>query len=248
MLIAYPGGETQKAELVAELVRHAEIDAATGERSLTQSYGYWKDGKGCSVGCAMVSLGHADDAGNHALLGELTGYGEALEMLNDAIFEGLPPDLAMQWPSRFKEAAKPGADLSLVVWRFKHFAVSLAPGRENPLVKHAIDAVLDLLARAGRGETVSDEDWSAAASAAWSAWSAWSAASSAAWGAAESAAWGAAWGAARSAARSAASSAAWSAAWSAESAARGAISAAWSKMADHLIELIEAAPTVESAQ
>ena len=246
-LIAYHGREADKAEILATLARHRAADA------LVQGYGYWKDGKGCAVGCTIKS-------GRHIEYEERFGIPVALARLEDSIFEGLPVDLARQWPERFMSSIQPGADLSRVHWHLLHWMLTtkeVNPGIDNPLVRDAVRQCADLMADRAAGKRVAESAArsaaeSAAESAAWSAaWSAESAARSAAWSAAwsaesaaRSAAWSAesaAWSAAESA-ESAARSAAWSAesaAWSAESAAWSAAwSATWVMISDRLIELI----------
>jgi hypothetical protein len=264
MLIAYHGRAADKAAILATLSRHREADA------LVQGYGYWKDGKGCAVGCTINS-------GDHAEYEPRFGIPQALARLEDSIFEGLPVDLARQWPERFMGAIAPGADLSRLHWHLLHWLLttpSVNPGIKHPLVRDAVKRCADLIADLAAGKAPNQSAAESAASAAWSAesaaasaaWSAESAAASAAWSAAESAAESArsaaasaarsaesaAWSAenaARSAARSAesAESAARSAAMSAESAAESAAeSGAWVAISDRLIELIKLAPIADA--
>jgi len=253
MLIAYHGREADKTAILATLSRHREADA------LIQGYGYWKDGKGCAVGCTINSDDHAEYEPRF-------GIPQALARLEDSIFEGLPVDLARQWPERFMGAIAPGADLSRLHWHLLHWLLttpSVNPGIKHPLVRDAVKRCADLIADLAAGKAPNQ---SAAESAASAAWSAESAAASAAWSAAESAAESArsaaasaarsaesaAWSAenaARSAARSAesAESAARSAAMSAESAAESAAeSGAWVAISDRLIELIKLAPIADA--
>jgi hypothetical protein len=258
-MLAYHNDPELKKTVIAEIAAHREAD------SLIQGYGYWKDGKGCAVGCLIKS----DD---HKMYEIRFGIPESLALLEDAIFEWLPTDDARKWPERFLNAIRPGADLSKV---WSHFAYWMLMNKKygqivyagnDQSVKDAIMGIAKLHKEVTQGKQKNVE---AEESAAWSAarLAAESAAKSAAWLAAESAAWSAAESAAKSAARSAAElaaesaaeSAARSAAWSAArlaagSAARSAAeSAAWSatwsaaesaaykRMANKLIELLEAA-------
>ena len=164
-----------------------------------------------------------------------------------------------------------GATLRLVGWQFLHFLLtdeSVNPGISNPLVSDAVRQCADVIAPMAKGFPVDKSAASAARSVAWSAAdsAADSAARSAARSAADSAAASAASAAsaarsvaasaadsaadsaasaasaARSVAWSAADSAAASAAWSAESAAWSAArSAAYKRMSDKLVELMDAA-------
>lgn len=82
---------------------------------------YWDSGdRGCAIGCSVQSLRlltgckiSYDD--HHALAGAL-GIPVALIALQDQVFEGLPANLAPDWPIQFASAIQPGADLS-AVWR-----------------------------------------------------------------------------------------------------------------------------------
>ncbi len=141
------------------------------------------------------------------------GIPVALARLEDRIFEGLPIARAKQFPAQFLSAPKVGADLSRVSWQFLHWILTEElTGRDHPLVRDAIKQCADVLVPLTKGEPVNESAAESAASAAWSAESAASAAS-----------------------------AAWSAESAAASAARSAESAAYVRMADKLIELMEAA-------
>ena len=246
-LIAFHGEQAEKDAILKQLQAHYDADEIIHGL-------YWEKGKGCAVGCTIHS-------GRHELYEPRFGIPQALAQLEDAIFEGMGNGDSKQWPLRFMRAIRPGADLSHVQWQFLHRILtdeSINLGINHPIVKQAVSDVAALVAGWAKGDPIdvevarsaAESARSAAESArsAWSAWSAawsaWSAAESAAWSAAESAAWSA-----RSAAESARSawSAAWSAAesarsaWSAAESARSAWSAAYVKMADVLIELLEAA-------
>ena len=238
MLVAYHNDATKKDAILDTLAKHRAADA------LVQGYGYWKDGKGCAVGCTIQSSDHAEYE---------TRFGIPIHLarLEDSIFEGLSVELARQWPERFMGAIKVGSDLSRVHWQLLHWLLtdaSINPGIEHEIVRDAVRQCADLIEILADGGVVSESAESAesaarsAASAASAAWSATSAAS-AAWSAASAAS---AERSAASAARSAESAArsAASAAWSAASAA----SAAWARISDRLIELILAAPEAKEPQ
>ena len=226
-LLAYHGDPKVKAKYLARVRAHRKAD------ELVQGVGFERNGetRGCAVGCTL-------DAYDHARYPVELGMPEMLARLEDAIFEGLPKAKALEWPTQFLSAAKPGADLSLVGWKFLAWLLSdekVNPGINHPLVRDAVKRCANMMHDMGEGKKVAESARSAAESAARSA--AWSAAESAAWSA-ESAAW------------SAARSAAWSAAWSAEaaaesaarSAARSAESAAYVLMSKKLLTLMRAAP------
>ena len=183
---------------------------------------------GCSVGCLVHNV-HPDWSADrvqsvsnpHKIVADHYGYPEWLALLQDAIFEGLPNGENSKWHVQLAEAvAALAADYD---WQRALHRVHVGILRISCTAgstQGAVQRVLELHERAGRGEDVSDEDWSAARSAAWSA-----------------AAWAAAWSAARS-------SAAWAAAWSARSAAR---SAAWAAAFQEIRDAVLAALAPEAA-
>jgi hypothetical protein len=224
-LVAYHGNQSEKDAILAQLAEHRAHDQIVKGQ-------YWEDGKGCAVGCTIHGSGHKKYE-------PIFGIPQALAHIEDAIFEGLPNEIAMDWPIRFMAAIKPGSDLSLVQWKFLHWLLTdenVNPGINHPTVKDAIKLTADLMKILSDGGVVSESAEGSAAESTRSAaerevWSAAWSARSAAWSAAESAVWSAAWSAAESAvwsARSTARSAAGSAAGSARSAAESAGSATWS--------------------
>ena len=166
-----------KAKYLGRVDAHREADQLVKGK-------YWEDGKGCAVGCTIHSS-------NHIAYETLLGIPVALARLEDAIFEGLPNERAMTWPSEFLQSIEVGKDLSLVTPKFLYWLLTtpaINPGIEHELVKDAIGqcaavvkiwadgGVLDKSARSAAESAAR----SAAESAAWSAaWSAWSAARSA---------------------------------------------------------------------
>jgi len=222
-MLAYHSDPQIKTAILAQLALHREADEIVKGR-------YWENGKGCAVGCTIHS-------GQHVKYETRFGIPQLLARLEDAIFEGLPNGSAKEWPERFMRAVRPGADLSRVGWQFLHWLLtdkSVNPGIDHDLVKDAVKQCADAIALFAKGESAA---WSAASAARSAASAAWSAAS-AAWSAASAAS--ATWSAASAASAESAASAA-SAAWSAESAESTARSAAWVKISDKLVELLEAA-------
>ena len=200
-LLAYHDDPKVKAKYLSRVRAHRKAD------ELVKGIGWESNGKtrGCAVGCTL-------DAYNHSKYPVELGVPVEIAHLEDAIFEGLPQELAMEWPERFLKAIKPGADLSLVfpqfiLWLLADDDSPQAEGVKHPLVKDAVAVVAELYRQWVKMKKRPTE------SAAWSA-------ASAAKSAAESA---------ESAARNAAESAAWSAAWS----------AAFKKMADKLVGLLK---------
>lgn len=247
MLIAFKNTSITKPIILKQLRAHLKADAVVKGR-------YWKDGKGCAVGCTIHSSNHAEYEGRF-------GIPQMLAYLEDCIFEGLPNGHAQKWPIRFIDAVKPGTDLSRVAWKFLHWLLTdkeVNPGINHPLVRGAIKECADLLLLLTKGQPINAGAARSAEGAAWSAacaaWSARGVARSAAWiaeGAAACAAWiaeGAAWSAARGVARDVARSAACAARSAARGVARDAEGAAYIRMSNKLVTLIKAAPRAVSRQ
>jgi hypothetical protein len=201
---------------------------------IVQNYGYWRDGKGCAVGCTLHS-------GDHLAYETELGIPVMLARIEDVVFEGLPVEAAREWPERFLAAAPIGADLSRVGWRLLHWLLTdetVNPGISHPLVRDAVRECAAVLVPLCRGERIARE--MAKTTPAKAAMAADRAAVAAA--TAEDAA-----NAALAAAASA-ESAEWTnadlAAWEAAGAVRGAVGTridAWPRIADKLIELMELA-------
>ena len=155
---AFHNSQNIKDMYVARVRAHAEAD------EIKQGY-YWKNGKGCSVGCTL----HVDYAAHDRYETEL-GIPRAIARLQDRIFEGLSNEEAKKFPLAFLEAIQPGADLSGVLPRFfiwllsdeKHGTMQWA-SEEG---KVATRAVVDLYRRQLTGEMITRSEWRAAAYAA----------------------------------------------------------------------------------
>jgi len=244
-MIAFHNDEKIKEKYLERVRAHARADEIVKGQ-------YWKDGKGCAVGCTI----HSDD---HTSYETELGIPEWLARLEDTLFEGMPNEQAKLWPEQFLAAIKPGVDLEqvripLIIFILEQNLISLDACEfdrdENPeVVKVIADsraAVVNMIRCHREGLNLSAAESAARSAAESAAWSAESAAYSAAWSAARSAE-----SAAQSAARSAesaawsAESAAYSAAWSTWSAAYSAQSAARSatfvKYADKLLVLLSGA-------
>ena len=230
-MIAYHRNKELKRSIIAELEAHRAADRLVKGR-------YWENGKGCAVGCTIKS-------GNHSLYESKFGIPQSLARLEDAIFEGLPNQLAQHWPVRFMSSINVGADLSLVQWHILTWIVQ----RANPDPDAVVQRVLDGLAMLASGLPWPDAN-AAAADAAYvyassSDVSSYTASSYAASSAAASAAASSA--ASSAAAFAKAADVAADAAASASSASASASSAAarcaarekyWSDLADQLVRLI----------
>jgi hypothetical protein len=250
-LLAYHGNPKLKRMFLARVRAHVKAD------QLIQGYGYWKDGKGCAVGCTV----HLDLSGTaHQAYPRELGIPEELAYLEDHLFESLDVKRARAWPAQFLSAITPGADLSRVYGRWSAWNLIDPVDGVITLVTDDFPDVQRIVRETGAaceaGDRVSaaraaEAAWAAgaaeAAEAAWAAGAAGAAraagAAGAAWAAEAAWAAGVAWatwaaeaaGAARAAG---AAEAAW-AAWAAE-AAWAARAAYHVRAADKLIELLKA--------
>jgi hypothetical protein len=158
---AYHDNPAIKSSILDVLAEHRVADELVKGQ-------YWENGKGCAVGCTVKSS-------DHMAYETKFGIPVMLARFEDRIFEGLPNEKAMLWPERFMSAIKPGADLSLVGWKFQWWLLtdeSVNPGINHPLVKEAVKLCADALYPLTKGQPVDVSAASAAWSAAWSAESA----------------------------------------------------------------------------
>lgn len=241
---AYLGDAKLKAALLEEMRKHREMDMLVrgtyGESS--PKIGGGEEWHGCAIACSLRSLdivrGKPVAKGYyaHARYPDELGIPLQLAYLEDRIFERLTLEEAMGWPERFAQSIQVGADLSLV---WPRFAVWLLSDRDHGTIRYArldrsrdsIEAVVALFRRwIDRGERPPSEEWRAAV-ASYGAVADYYAAS------ASYASYAAAYAAYAASSASYAADAA-DAAASAASARR----AHWTRMADKLVELIQAAP------
>ena len=155
-MVAFHGDPKIKQKYLDRVAAHRKADELVQGKT-------WRDGKGCAVGCTLHAY-------KHKLYESELGIPEILARLEDRIFEGLQPSEAQEWPQRFLAAPKPGADLSLVGWKFLYWCVS------NTLEKYGTDqartgcsAALDVLRLKATGKPVASAAVSSAVSSAVSA-------------------------------------------------------------------------------
>ena len=127
---------------------------------------YWKNGKGCAIGCTI----HSD---SHAAYEKELGIPRILARLEDGIFENLPNGKAMVWPEAFLEATPVGVNLSLVwpkfaVWLLGDPKEGVIRFAKTERTKKSIRAIADAyqLVIEGKAESV---DWRKLRAAAYAA-------------------------------------------------------------------------------
>jgi hypothetical protein len=209
----------------------AQVEAHVAADEIIQG-AYWRDGKGCFIGC----LSHKPDGGSGAAHNEAYyGLPLALQRIAENIFEALPATGAKAFFAALPESVgRDGKDLSRVHWQFLgcelRECAKLVTGAPLAVVNRVI-AGIDLLSE-GR-------DWPDAAAAA--------AAADAAAAAAAAADYAAAYAAADAAAAAAAAYAARAAAYAARAARHAADASAMPRAAaslrqrDTLLRLISEA-------
>lgn len=99
--IAFHGKPAVKAKYLRRVQTHRLAD------QILQGYGYWKDGKGCAVGCTIHGT-------NPAVYETELGIPLQLAGIEDRLFEGMSNDRSKVWPERFLTAIPVGADLSQI--------------------------------------------------------------------------------------------------------------------------------------
>lgn len=237
---AYLGDAKLKAALLEEIRKHREMDMLVrgtyGESS--PKIGGGEEWHGCAIACSLRSLDIvrgkpvAKEYNAHNRYPDELGIPLQLAYLEDRIFERFTLEEAMGWPERFAAAIDDGADLSLV---WPKFAVWLLSDPEHGTIRYArldrsrdsIEAVVALFRRwIDRGERPPSEEWRAAVADSYAYYASSDADSYAYY-----------------AASYAASSASY-AAYAADAAASAASArrAHWTRMADKLVQLIQAAP------
>jgi hypothetical protein len=130
---AFNGDPALKAGLIKEVHAHRLAD-----RLIHGTYGESGNGfhGGCAVGCSIESYrkltGRKLRRDKHEVYEDF-GIPKVLARLEDGIFEGLPREYAQEWPEKFFQAIKPGADLS-GVW--PQFAQWLLVDSEWGVIKY----------------------------------------------------------------------------------------------------------------
>ncbi len=149
-MLAYHNQPDLKAKALDIMASHRKAE------TLVQNHGYWKNGKGCAVGCLLHDLGAQPN--DHSAYENLLGIPQSLARLEDDIFESLPDADSQAWPERFLGAIKPGADLSLVTWQFLDWLLGDLPEVDDADVTEAVARVRrEVTGPAARGEKVDKE-------------------------------------------------------------------------------------------
>jgi hypothetical protein len=149
-MIAFHGKTKIKKQYVARVLAHQKADEIVKGQ-------YWKEGKGCAVGCTI----HGSD---HAQYETELGIPRVIARLEDGIFEALPNDLAQAWPARFLKAVPVGADLSNVwpqfaVWLLTDERYGVIQFANTEARRQAIQSVADLYVLKLEGAEIDVNEW-----------------------------------------------------------------------------------------
>lgn len=122
---------------------------------------FWKNGRGCAVGCTIHSSEHK------AYETEL-GIPEWLARVEDTIFEGLPLDRAKLWPQQFLSSTKVGANLEAVKNPFLVFVLQSALNQvDKAKLPEAAAAIKEVIRLRASNVPESDPQYRAASDAAY---------------------------------------------------------------------------------
>ena len=164
-LIAFHGDHKIKTKYLNRVLAHQKAD------QILQHYGYWKNGKGCAVGCTL----HSND---HLIYEIELGIPAELGHLEDAFFEGMSRERSKTWPVEFLNAIRPGSDLSLVapkfiVWSGSDPIVGIMRLAKNEEEKALVLWVVALYQSIIDGVKVEIEGWAHAMAWSWAVVRSW---------------------------------------------------------------------------
>ena len=133
-----------KEELLESLRNHRDLDR------FVQRHGYWWRGVGCAIGCSIVdfheSLSIDDDLPQdlepiqyHTMYESLFGISRHVASIQDALFEGLPSEIAHDFPIRFVESVNIGANLNDICLQFMQWLT-----KDPSFSHHEFDKISEL--------------------------------------------------------------------------------------------------------
>ena len=122
---------------------------------------YWDGSHGCGVGCTLANFDNdAATEGDHARYETRFGIARDVALLEDTLFELLPPAENRLWPERFVRAIAPGADVGDIVTRW---IIWLLNDEASAVHKHVTRAaakqITALYERRLRGDEPTPDDW-----------------------------------------------------------------------------------------
>lgn len=144
---SFHGNELIKQKYLTRVREHRIAD------EIVKGY-YWKDGKGCAVGCTLHSS-------NHWCYEDELGIPNHLAYIQDELFEALSNPEAKMFPEQFLEIIPVGMDLYPVLWKFMLFVLldetnGLVNFNEN---KKVIRQTANFFQRAIDGEEITLDEY-----------------------------------------------------------------------------------------
>ena len=179
-ILTYRNDPAFKAAFLAELDKHAALDAFT-KGTYGRMNGHFK---GCGVGCSLASINVLrgapilENTGQHARYPTELGWPLWLAYLEDNIFESLPDDLSKTWPARLSAAVPVGVEVpdrvlaKILRWSLADATYGARHATDDLEVVAVVDRMIALFDRLIIGEKPSDTEWREAARAAMDAWAA----------------------------------------------------------------------------
>ena len=144
------------------ITREQVLDALGPHRTAERLTGgrYWNGNHGCAVGCTLANFDNdAAAEGDHARYETLFGIARDVALLEDTLFELLPPAENRLWPERFVRAIAPGADVGEIMTRW---IIWLLNDEASPVHKHvraSAKQITALYERRLRGDEPTPDDW-----------------------------------------------------------------------------------------
>jgi len=182
-LVTYRNDPAFKVAFLAELDKHAALDAFT-----KGTYGQMNSHfKGCGIGCSLASLNViaglpiTERTSHHDRYPTELGWPLWLAYLEDNLFENLPDALAKTWPRQLAAAMPVGVSVpdlvlaQLLRWVLVDARFGVVHAADTESVKAILRTMGALFDRTIAGETVPVAEWNEATRAARDAWDAWAA-------------------------------------------------------------------------
>ena len=185
-ILTYRNDPAFKAAFLAELDKHAALDAFT-KGTYGMMNGHFR---GCGIGCSLASLNVLrgapvlEQTGQHERYPSELGWPLWLAYLEDNLFESLPDGLSKTWPARLSAAVPVGVEIpdrvlaKILRWSLANATYGVRHVTDNPEAIAVIDRMIALFDRSIADDEPSDTEWSEVAwdaRVAWVAWDAWAA-------------------------------------------------------------------------
>lgn len=157
-LLAFHNKQSIKDKYIKRVEAHVKADEIIKGR-------YWKNGKGCAVGCTI-------HGSSHDKYPKELGISWRIALVEDSLFERMPNEMAKKFPLEFLNAVQVGSDTELV---FKKFIMWILGDRKTGLMyivkdekqKSFLKRVYDLYKKSLK-EEINQSEWKKLADEAYS--------------------------------------------------------------------------------